>query len=185
MSRALTLALVLGFSLLGGCDRKSGEAAQPAPGASGGELAGAIDRSHRHRAIPGLSFHDAAGRTLHLSAIKGTPTLVNLWATWCAPCIVELPRLDALAVNKGAALRIVTISEDLAGGSAKPGDFLAQHGYHHLPGWLDPDNTASDAFKAQTLPVTIYFDASGHEVWRYAGGRDWTDAQTARMLAEG
>jgi thiol-disulfide isomerase/thioredoxin len=192
-SRPLTLC-ILGLSLgsallLAGCDRQSQQPAQPQaaaspPAATGeGEFVGMIDRSHKGSLIPSLTFHDPAGKVLQLTALTGKPLLVNLWATWCAPCVAELPKLDALAASKGDALQIVTLSEDLTA-PAKVTEFLSRRKYTHLPPWLDPNNTASTAYQVSTLPTTIYYDAAGHEVWRYSGGHDWTSAETGKMLAE-
>jgi thiol-disulfide isomerase/thioredoxin len=174
--------------MLGGCDRQSSQPAQPAASSSpetGGnaEFIGLIDRSHKGSAVPALTFHDTSGKTLQLAKLTGKPLLVNLWATWCAPCIAELPKLEALAVAKGPALQVVTVSEDLTGGD-KVAAFLSSRGYAHLSPWLDPDNAASTSYQASTLPTTIYYDAAGHEVWRYSGGHDWTSAETGKMLAE-
>lgn len=177
------LGLICGL-MLGGCDRQSSRPAQPAASsAPASEFTGMIDRTHKGSAVPSLTVHDASGKVLQLASLVGKPLLVNLWATWCAPCIAELPKLDALAVSKGAALQVVTISEDLTGGD-KVAAFLSTRGYTHLSPWLDPDNNASTSYQVSTLPTTIYYDATGHEVWRYSGGHDWMSAETVKMLAE-
>jgi thiol-disulfide isomerase/thioredoxin len=191
-SRSLKLVfpavgLIAGL-MLGGCDRQSSQPAQPAASSSsaagaGAEFSGQIDRTHKGSAVPSLSLHDASGKTLQLAKLVGKPLLVNLWATWCAPCIAELPKLDALAISKGPALQVVTISEDLTGGD-KVAAFLSSRGHAHLAPWLDPDNNASTSYQVSTLPTTIYYDAAGKEVWRYSGGHDWMSAETAKMLAE-
>jgi len=171
--------------MLAGCDRQSQQPAQPA--ASSGrnaEFTGAIDRSHKGDAVPNLTFRDASGKQLQLARLIGKPLLLNLWATWCAPCIAELPKLNALATSKGAALQVVALSEDLTGGD-KVAAFLSSRGYAQLSPWLDPDNTASTKYQVSTLPTTIYYDPAGHEVWRYLGGHDWMSAETGKMLAEG
>ncbi len=188
-SRSLKLAVPALALLLAGCDRQSQQPAQPAASpapAPGGnpDFTGMIDRSHKGSAVPKLALHDASGKVLQLASLVGKPLLVNLWATWCAPCIAELPKLDALAGAKGAALQVVTISEDLTGGDKVAG-FLSSRGYGHLAPWLDPDNNASTSYQVSTLPTTIYYDAAGHEVWRYSGGHDWMSAETGKMLAEG
>jgi thiol-disulfide isomerase/thioredoxin len=186
-SRPLTF-VALGLALLaGGCDRQSGDKAQPQPSTSAGgeaaELVGTIDRSHRGSPLPGLTVKDPAGKTLALNTLKG-PVLLNLWATWCAPCVIELPLLEKLASDRAGKLRVVTVSEDMGDG-AKVAEFLKSKGLTRLEPWLDPNNDLAFAYGGGTLPTTVYYDASGKEVWRLIGGHDWSDAETKRLLAEG
>ena len=183
LSRSLKLSvLALGLTVAG-CDRQSGREAQPQASTSASEpLSGEIDRSHKGSQMPDLTFKDAAGKELRLTALAGKPALVNLWATWCGPCVAELPTLAALATRAGAP-QVVTISEDM-GDPAKVAAFLAERKLAALPGWLDPENAAGDHYKVTTLPTTIYYDAKGREVWRYVGGHDWGDGEAAKMFAE-
>lgn len=190
MSRSLTFA-ALGFALIvGGCDRQSGGEAQPqasssapaaAPG-SAGELTGVVDRTHRGALLPDFTLSDPAGKQLRLADLKGKPVLINLWATWCAPCVAELPMLDALA--KSGAVRVVTVSQDM-GEPDKVAGFLTERGATALEPWLDPRNDLSFHYGTGTLPTTIYYDAQGREIWRFIGGHDWSSAETRTMLAEG
>lgn len=194
-SRSLNLAVlglaVLAPSLLGGCNRQSGEQAQPqasasaaGPGAPKAEgLTGAIDRSHKGSAMPDFTLTDQSGKTAKLASFKGRPLLVNLWATWCAPCVVELPMLDKLAADRTGELKVVTVSQDMSN-TEKVGPFLASKGVTHLEPWLDPKNDLAFHYQAETLPTTIYYDAQGKEVWRYVGGHDWTGSEAAKLLAE-
>lgn len=190
MSRSLTFA-ALGFALIvGGCDRQSGGEAQPqasssapaaAPG-SAGALTGVVDRTHRGALLPDFTLSDPAGKQLRLADLKGKPVLINLWATWCAPCVAELPMLDALA--KSGAVRVVTVSQDM-GEPDKVAGFLTERGATTLEPWLDPRNDLSFHYGTGTLPTTIYYDAQGREIWRFIGGHDWSSAETRTMLAEG
>ncbi len=182
-SRLLKIA-VLGCALLaplalGGCDRESGKSAQPAASA-GSE---ALDRSHKGSELPDFAFADPAGKKLQLASLKGKPILLNLWATWCAPCLAEMPALDKLAADKGDALQVVTVSQDLAQ-AEKVAAFFADRKLTRLQPWLDPDNQLSDHYAANTLPTTILYDAAGREVWRFTGPREWGDAETEKLLAE-
>ena len=180
------LGLALASALLAaGCDRQSGEQAQPGPAASApaksGELSGTIDRSHKGEPLPDVTVKDPAGRSLALKDLKG-PVLINLWATWCAPCGTELPLLDKLAADR--PLRVVTVSQDMEGG-AKVADFLKGKGVTRLEPWLDPENDLAFRYGGGTLPTTVYYDSAGREVWRFVGGHDWSGPETAKMLAEG
>lgn len=184
----VVVALALGLPLLAaGCDRQSGDQAQPqasasAPAESAAALTGTIDRSHKGTPLPSLTVKDAAGRTLNLGTLKG-PVLINLWATWCAPCVTELPLLEKLATEREGTLRIVTVSQDMGDG-AKVADFLKAKGATRLEPWLDPENDLAFKYGGGTLPTTVFYDGTGHEVWRFVGGHDWTSAATAEMLAE-
>ena len=133
--------------------------------------------------MPALTLADAAGRTLELATLSGTPVLVNLWATWCAPCIVELPMLDRVAGDTKGRLRVRTVSQDMRQ-TEKVAPFLTERGLKHLEPWLDPRSDLTFALGAQTLPTTILYDAAGKEVWRYVGAADWTGPEAARLLAE-
>ena len=187
-SRSLNV-LVLGLAtlvaplLIAGCDRQSGQQAQPQAGSSAELPAGVIDRSHKGAPLPDLAFADPSGKQLKLASLAGKPLLINLWATWCAPCVAELPMLNQLAAAKTGQLQVVTISEDFKG-PEKVAAFLADKHLTHLAPWLDPDNKLSSQYQVTTLPTTVYYDAKGHEVWRFTGGRDWLGKETAGLLAE-
>lgn len=188
-SRSLTLA-VLGCALLvGGCDRETTADKQPAAGteaaqAAGGELTGTIDRSRKGSQLPEFTLRDAAGNQVELSSFKGKPLLINLWATWCAPCVAELPMLNQLAKEREGQMKVLTISQDLPPAD-KVAQFLKARGADRLEPWLDLDGELTVQYKLTVLPTTIYYDSQGREVWRFVGGHDWTNAETKAMLAEG
>ena len=142
-----------------------------------------IDRSHKGRELPGFTFADPAGQQLRLATLKGTPLLINLWATWCGPCVVEMPMLDKLAATRAGKLKILTVSQDL-GQPQKVAAFFTDRKLANLEPWLDPDNQLAQHYQAGTLPTTVYYDGAGREVWRFVGGHDWGSAETAKMLAE-
>ena len=182
----LVLACGLAAStLLGGCDRQSGDAAQPQATASAAakEAIGKIDRSHKGELLPAITVKDAGGKSLALASLRGQPVLVNLWATWCAPCIAELPTLDKLAADKAGSLKVLTVSQDMAG-TEKVADFLKARGGANLEPWLDPESDLSFGYQAGTLPLTVLYDSAGREVWRFTGGNDWAGAEAAKLIAE-
>ncbi len=109
--------------------------------------------------------------------------LVNLWATWCAPCIAEMPTLDALAARDGKALKVLTISQDVDG-QEKVDAFFAQGGFKALEAYRDPELAMMSALKVDTLPTTILYDAEGKEVWRMTAKEDWRGARAAKLLRE-
>jgi thiol-disulfide isomerase/thioredoxin len=118
-----------------------------------------------------------------LAGFRGKPLLLNLWATWCAPCIKELPTLDALAAREGEGLQVVTLSEDMEG-RAKVETFLASRKFGQLEAWLDPEMKMMAALRVPTLPTTILYSAEGKEVWRFTGDEDWAGEEAAKLIAE-
>jgi thiol-disulfide isomerase/thioredoxin len=186
-SRSLKLA-VLGFALLaGGCDRQSPEPAQPDANPAelphSEKLSGVIDRSHKGEAMPEMTLKDASGKALALSSLRGTPTLVNLWATWCAPCVVELPTLDRLVDLQEGKLRVLTVSQDMSG-TEKVAAFIKERGGDNLEPWIDPKGDLGAKYQVQTLPTTILYDSQGREVWRFMGGKIWTNVEALKLIAE-
>lgn len=131
--------------------------------------------------MPEFVLTDPAGRKLALSSLAGQPVLINLWATWCAPCVAELPTLDALAQREAGRIRVLTVSQDLTGGD-KVAAFLRARGVTRLEPWLDPANDLSAHYNTGTLPTTIYYDAKGREQWRYVGGQDWASDAAGALL---
>jgi thiol-disulfide isomerase/thioredoxin len=157
----------------------------PADVAGGaGTLTGTVDASFAGSALPDLVVKDAAGRTLDLGAADG-PVLINLWATWCAPCVEEMPQLDQLAEALEGEVRVITISQDLRGAEVVD-PFFAAKGFARLEPWLDPETALSAQFSpAGQLPLTILFDASGKEVWRVAGGYPWASQAAIAEVRQG
>lgn len=109
-----------------------------------------------------------------VNAGDGRPTVVNLWATWCAPCVREMPLLQATAERAGEAVRFVGIDTQDRPDSAAGLLDATGVGYEQFD---DPDGIARTALRAVGLPVTVVFDAQGREVTRRAGEVDggWLD----------
>jgi thiol-disulfide isomerase/thioredoxin len=161
----------------------TGTAAETAP-VKGEKVAvdviGTLDRSHKGEAAPDIAFADPAGKPSAIKAFAGKPVLLNLWATWCAPCVAEMPTLDKAAAD----ITVVAVSQDLgADGAAKAAKFLRDHGVTHLQSYADPATKLSVAYNA-SLPTSVLYDSTGHEVWRMTGGMDWTTETAKQLLAE-
>ena len=189
VSRSLTVFALAAALFAGGCDRQTAEPAQPAAetgaeSGAGGErktFNGTLSIENRGARMPDFALSDPAGKKLTSADLKGKPVLINLWATWCGPCVLEMPMLDQLA--SGGKLRVVTVSEDLKG-AEKVVPFFATRKFAHLEPWLDPENTLGDHYATGILPTTVLYDAQGREVWRMIGGHDWAGPRTAAMLAD-
>ncbi|WP_448662903.1 TlpA family protein disulfide reductase [Sphingomonas sp. CJ20] len=141
-----------------------------------------MDRSHKGEAAPTIAFVDPSGAKVTLATFAGKPVLLNLWATWCAPCVKEMPTLDALAVQQAGKVQVVPLSQDF-GGAEKVAPYFAKAGFKALKPYLDADAAFSTTM-ALNLPTTILYDSAGKEVWRVAGDMDWTGAQAAALIAE-
>lgn len=186
----LPLVLALGCA---GCDRPNPgneQATATVPEDSGAALGNAaseradkIDRSHAGEAAPGTPFKAPDGKTVTLADFRGKPLLLNLWATWCAPCVREMPTLDALAVREAGKLQVLTISQDLEG-AAKVRPFFERAKFKALQPYLDTDVAFSTGYGVN-LPTTILYDSQGKEVWRVSGDMDWAGDTAARWIAEG
>ena len=158
---------------LSGCAKGNEAADQPVR-----PVAGILDRSHAGTPAPAFAFEDPDGKPVTMAAFRGRPVLVNLWATWCPPCIVEMPSLDALAVREGDALQVVALSQDLDG-RALVTRFFGERDFRALEANLDPQMQFMSTLKLGTLPTTILYDAEGKEVWRMVGIADWESERVA------
>lgn len=142
-----------------------------APAAKKAE-AGAVDSSHAGTPAPTQAFAREDGSKVTVADFRGKPVLVNLWATWCAPCIAEMPALDRLAKAKAGEMAVVGISQDLQGW-AKVKPFLAKAKLQHMTILLDEEGALATTLGAPGLPYTVLYDADGKEVWRVNGPREW------------
>src|SRR3954447_22459306 len=177
------LLIPCAFLALAACQKPAQQQAnQAAPAAQAGPVEG-VDRSHKGQAAPDATFDDPHGNETSLAEFSGKPVLVNLWATWCGPCVKELPTLDALSGAKH--ITVVAVSQD-SGPHASVEAFLASHKIVNLAAYQDTKSSLSGALGPDAvLPTTILFDANGREVWRYVGDLDWTSPEAARLIAEG
>ena len=178
------LPILCAVAALAACQKPAEQANEAAPSAEAGSIKG-VDRSHKGQPAPDVSFNNPDGGEMTLAKFKGVPVLVNLWATWCAPCVKELPTLDRLSQShdQDGALGVVAISQDM-GPHPSVVAFLHSHQIKSLGAYHDPKMALSSKLGAEVLPTSILFDAEGREVWRYVGDLDWTGAEAAKLLAE-
>jgi thiol-disulfide isomerase/thioredoxin len=181
------LLISCAFLALAACQKPQQQ--QPGNEAAPTEQAGpvkGVDRTHKGQPAPDATFSNPDGGQISLARFKGVPVLVNLWATWCAPCVKELPTLDKLAAahRDDGELGVVAVSQDSAPQTSVKA-FLANLKISDLGAYHDPKMALSGALGPDTvLPTSILFDANGREVWRYVGDLDWTSPEAARLLAE-
>ena len=130
---------------------------------------------------PETGFLNATGRTISLEAFAGRVVLLNFWATWCAPCIRELPTMARLQTELGpAGLSVVAVSQD-RGGLPVVRPFLEQLGVEALEAYVDPKGALARDFGLVGLPTTYLIDAEGRIVGGLEGPAEW-DSRDAKTL---
>ncbi len=155
-------------------------ASQPAFKGDGG--VNGFEYAREARIAPDAPFLNAAGEETSLADFEGQTVLVNLWATWCAPCVEELPSLNRLQTELGGPdFKVAAISLD-TGDRAEVAAFMERYGVDDLDLYSDP--TLSIAFAldaARSVPATILFDAEGREIGRTLRPAEW-DSDEAKAL---
>lgn len=132
--------------------------------------------------MPTRALRDAAGNETTLAAYQGEVMVLNLWATWCSPCMEEMPSLAQLQYNFEGRIRVIPVSVDSEGDREKAISELRRLSGGALP--FLQDMTRGVLFDAQAagMPVTIIYDAQGQEVARLAGGADWGGEDASRVI---
>jgi cytochrome c-type biogenesis protein len=130
---------------------------------------GALARPETGSASPALQALDLAGDTVSLESLRGSPVLLNLWATWCAPCREETPYLQSLHARLAArGLRVVGVSVDAFGARRDIEEFMSEFGvsYQILH---DPSMRSMDIFAVVGLPATFVIGRDGTLLWKHLG----------------
>lgn len=195
----LALSALIGFAAvyftLGRPDNaaipESGEtgkaATATAPGGAGtsaksGQMAAYVKKKDPV-ALPDIAFNDEAGKTLKLSDFKGKTILLNLWATWCAPCREEMPSLDRLQKALGSdTFEVVALSLDRKGAEASK-KFLEEVKAANLKLYVDSTAKQGTALNLVGMPTTLLIDREGRELGRLTGPAEW-DSEEAKKLIE-
>jgi thiol-disulfide isomerase/thioredoxin len=133
-------------------------------------------------AVPDAVFLSQDGAPHHLSEFKGRGMVVNMWATWCVPCVAEMPALDAL--SKALAphdIAVLPLSSDRGGADAVQA-WYRQHGVTALPVLLDPKGALARAFNVRGIPTTVIVNTAGQVVARLEGAADWASADAQALI---
>lgn len=125
------------------------------------------------RNLPELAFEDEKGKPLTLADFHGTVVLLNIWATWCAPCREEMPTLDSLQAQLGGErFEVVALSIDHAGIGVVE-EFYRETGIQHLRKYIDPSTLATSTLGIEGVPRTLLIDHKGREIGRLVGATEW------------
>ena len=154
--------------------------------AARGEVAAMLAASPP-QSLKGLSFNAPDGTPMTLADLSGRTVLLNLWATWCAPCRHEMPALNRLQIEEGGAdFEVVAINVD-TGGDEKPKRFLEETGVDALGYYRDATMGVFNELKrrglALGLPVTVLVDAGGCMIAHMNGPAEWASADARALIA--
>ena len=167
----ITAVLVLSFR---------GTPAAPPVTLAGGTLRN-VAVSDPPKPVPAASFQMAGNTTADLGKFRGKVLLVNLWASWCIPCRVEMPSLDRLAADlDGPDFQVLAVAEH--DGWDKAEGFLNEVGAHHVVFGLDTTMKSAFAWGAEGLPATLLIDRQGREVGRMIGPTDWSAPEVRAVI---
>ena len=163
---------------LGYTEPRGNPSATPRPLDDGMGAGFALAAADQRRAAPGFAFTDKGGRSLHLTDFHGRVVLVNMWATWCPPCIAEMPDLDALQQRLGGdRFQVAAVSLD-RGGLDQATRWLERNQLRALPPYAaDPAQ-----FGNALLPTSLLLDRQGRVAWHGTGLRDWTSAEAEAAI---
>ena len=134
------------------------------------------------RPVAPLHFVDGRGRAATLADFRGRTILLNIWATWCAPCRQEMPTLDRLQAQLGSRdFEVVALSVD-RGGIAAVQTFFQETKVQSLHVYVDPSSDATSALGLTGLPTTLLLDPAGREIGRRIGQASWDSPETIETL---
>lgn len=129
-----------------------------------------------------LSFTDKDGETVSLSSLKGKVVFINFWATWCPPCIQEMPTINELKGKYKDNDDIVFLMVDVDNNMEKSTAFMEKNKYD-LPVYVTASNIPSN-YLGSSIPTTVILDKSGDMIARIEGGRDYTSPEIIKVVNE-
>jgi thiol-disulfide isomerase/thioredoxin len=130
--------------------------------------------------LPELSLKNSEGQTINLADLHGKVIFLNFWATWCPPCVAEMPSIDDLHNKMISNKNIVFITVDVDGNLTKSRQFLKKHKLT-LP-LYQATSAISPELLGNAIPTTIIFDKSGAMVFHHEGGADYTNPKVLAYL---
>lgn len=143
-----------------------------------------FERTRQGEPAPAITPLEDGETAKALSDYRGHGWVINFWATWCAPCVKEMPALDRLrALLQGDGIEVLALSAD-RGGAPVVQRFYDANGITELPVLIDNQRRVSRAFAIQGLPTTILVDEFGHEVGRVVGVAEWDAPETVAFLRQ-
>ena len=130
---------------------------------------------------PAVSLVDSSGQTIELADLRGKPVIVNLWATWCEPCLREMPSLERLQSRLGERIAVLAVSEDRGGDKAVE-PFVAKLALKSVKIYIDPKSDVGHAFAVRGLPTSVLIDRDGRVLGRVEGAAEWDSPKILGLL---
>jgi thiol-disulfide isomerase/thioredoxin len=134
-------------------------------------------------AAPGgeqVTFADGKGKSISLAELKGKVIFINFWATWCPPCIAEMPSIQDLYTKYKDNEQVVFIMVDVDGKYKQASDFMKKKGYT-LPVYL-PESEVPKEYFAGSMPTTVILDKSGKLAFHHLGAADYSDPEITGFI---
>lgn len=137
---------------------------------------------HNPKPFPKMELMDEKGKQVELTDLLSKHlTVVHFWATWCAPCIDEIPELDAVSRKYGPrGLKIITVSLD--SDTSIVNNFFKENNIKDLPVYLDIGTRAFYATNAKGMPTSFFVNANGEQIAVAEGMLDWNDSRTTGFI---
>ena len=155
--------------------------AETGPTTPMGSLANYVEAKEL-KTVPAVRFMDASGRVMTLEDFRGRVVVLNLWATWCTPCVAEMPMLDRLQQQLGEEDALVVALSIDRGGQEAVQEFYQRTGVTHLKVFVDPTMRAQSDLGLLGLPTTLIIDREGRERGRLVGPAEWDDAAAVELV---
>ena len=134
------------------------------------------------KALPDLAFTDADDKPVKVADYKGKTVLLNFWATWCAPCVKEMPSLDKLQAEMGKD-KFVVLPLSLDGPSKpKVAPFYADKKLANLGIYFDKGKKTMSTLDVSVLPTSVLIDPQGREIGRLEGDADWDKPESIALM---
>ena len=173
----LALAAALSAALAGAPQAASAEPGPPLEGV----FADNFNLAEEPLPAPQEPFRRGDGSAVSLADFTGRVVLLNFWATWCGPCVREMPSLDRLQAALGPeGLEVVAVSEDRKQALAEA--FLVEHRLDHLALYMDQRGKVAQAFGLRGLPTTYLIDRQGRLVGGLQGPAEWDDEEAKALI---
>jgi len=133
-----------------------------------------FDISEKPMFLPDHPFKDMAGKDVRIRDFAGKPTLVNLWATWCMSCVVELPSMKKMAEYYDGRLNVVAISVEEGRPEKEIADFLEKRELGDFAGYVDQSGDFARSLGIRGIPTSFLIGSDGLILYRFEGDADWT-----------